>query len=222
MRKADGRLAALLAPLLLLALPAQAQSPERPLRWQVNGGYSITQGETRDYLRNGWIMGFGLNWTPRPESPFSLLAELHYSGYDATRELVRIANLSSGSVRIDDGDGDIWGIDVNAVYRVPLGAQARGYVTGGIGEYRRQVRLTQTVLLPGYYCDWWWGYCYGGYVPGDLVVAKQSTTRFAWNAGIGVEFPLRSGNTFFIDARYHQLQTGRSTEIIPIQVGLRF
>jgi hypothetical protein len=182
----------------------------------------MTTGTTGHYLDSGWIVGGGLDWKPDPTGPFSLLAELHYSRYGATEELLRLGNQQQNTVRIDDGDGEIWGLNVNGVYRFPLGAHARGYITAGIGEYYRSVELTQTVLLAGYYCDPWWGICYQGIFPGDALVQDEATTRFAWNAGLGVEFPLDTGTVLFVDLRYHQVQTGEATEFIPLQFGIRF
>lgn len=57
---------------------------------------------------------------------------------------------------------------------------------------------------------------------GQAVVDETSTTRFAWNVGVGVEFPLQDGSAWFIDARYHRIETSEPTEFIPIQVGYRF
>ena len=209
--------------LLTLAFTAQVYGQdERPLRWHVDAGYSWTSGRTSDFLDDGWMLGAGVTWTPRSDSPLSLLAELHYSNYDATDNLIRLANQQSDSVRIDDGDTDIWGLNVNGVYRIPFGARARGYVTAGIGEYYRNVQMTQTVLIAGTYCDPWWGFCYQAVFPGQAIVQEQSTTRFAWNAGIGVEFPLSGGSSWFIDLRYQRIETSEPTEFIPLKVGFRF
>jgi opacity protein-like surface antigen len=201
---------------------AYGQDEHRPIAWHFDIGYSWTSGTTADYLDDGWTIGGGLTWTPRSDSPFSLLAELHYSGYDATSELVRLANLQSDTVRIDDGDAEVWGLNVNGVYRLQFSERARGYLTAGVGEYYRNVQMTQTVLLAGTYCDPWWGFCYPGVFPGQVIAEEQSTTRFAWNAGVGVEFPMSAGGSWYIDARYHRIETSEPTEFIPLTVGFRF
>jgi len=208
--------------LVSLAFATQVHSQEdRTLAWHLNAGYSATTGRTSDFLDGGWIIGGGLTWKPWQDRPFGLLAEINYSRYDATNQLIQLANLQQDTVRIDDGDTEIWSFNVNGVYKIPFNTWSRGYVTAGIGEYYRNVEMTQTVLLGGFYCDPWWGFCYPGVFPGDAIVSSQSTTRFAWNAGIGVEFPLAYGS-WFIDARYHRIETSEPTEFIPIQVGFRF
>jgi opacity protein-like surface antigen len=208
--------------LLALVCAAHACAQDRPIQWHFAGGYSITSGTTADYLDDGWMLSGGLTWKPQPASPLAFMAELHYSSYSVTNDLIHLANLPTGTARIDDGWGNIFGGDLNAVYKIPFGARARGYLTAGIGEYYRQIRLTETVLVAGTYCDPWWGFCYQGVVPGQAIVADESTTRFAWNVGVGVEFPMGNGAAWFIDARYHELQTKQSTAFIPIQIGLRF
>jgi hypothetical protein len=206
--------------LLSLAWAGQAFSQEKPITWHFDTGYSITTGTTHNYMDDGWIIGGGLTWNPN-SGPFAVLGELHYSHYGATNEAIQIAN-GSNRVRVDDGHGEVWGLNANGVYTVPFSPSVRGYLTAGIGEYYRSVKMTQTVLTGGYYCDPWWGYCYPGVIPGEAIVSDESTTRFAWNIGGGVEFPMSSGGSWFIDVRYHQIQTKTATEFIPIQIGFRF
>jgi hypothetical protein len=94
-------------------------------------------------------------------------------------------------------------------------------MAGGGGAYRR-ISLTQTAGFGGYYCDGWSGFCNGGYFPGDVLVQRDSTTRWEWNAGAGINFPLYGGQSWFIEARYTQMQTPVPTSYIPVRVGFRF
>jgi len=210
---------------LAIAWSAQALSQEQEeppvLQWHLSGGYSITNGTTADYLRDGWIITGGLRWNFQPAGPFALDFDLHYSSYGATNHLISLANQQQSVVRIDSGWGDILGFNANGVYRLESVGWGHAYLTAGIGEYWRTVRLAQTVLVPGAYCDPWWGYCYSGLLPGQAVAHDETTGRFAWNAGLGFEFPLAYGS-WFIDLRVHQMQTKKTTEFIPIQIGMRF
>jgi opacity protein-like surface antigen len=200
---------------------AQQQGAERPLQWHVNAGFSKTHGQTSDYLRDGFVFGFGASWRPGNAGPFALTADLGYSHYEATRALLDQGSAAT-QTQIDDGNGQIVGLDIGGVYEIPLGQRARGYVTAGVGEYYRRIELTQTVLFSGTLCDFWWGVCFPGVVANDLVVSKESTTRFGWNGGLGVDFPLSNGQSWFIDARFHRIETTRPTQFIPIQIGYRF
>ena len=200
---------------------SQASPSEEPtLEWHFNIGASVPAGETSTYLDTGPVIGGGLRWNTG--GPWALLAELQYSSYHATSEGIRLANAQSNSVRIDNGWGDIWGLNANGVYKIPISQRARAYVTAGVGLGHRSVNLSQTVLLAGTYCDPWWGYCYPGVIPGQAIVAEQTTTRFAWNVGFGFEFPQTYGGAWFIDARFQRIETQKPTEYIPVQVGFRF
>ena len=74
----------------------------------------------------------------------------------------------------------------------------------------------------GYFCDPWWGYCYVGVTSGDIITANKSDTKFGLNVGLGVEFPVGEESAWFIEARYHWVDSTKATEFIPIQIGFRF
>lgn len=201
------------------------QDAAKSLSWNIDGGYSLTNGDTARFLDDGWIFGLGLNWDPEPydpTSPFVLNAQLNYSNYGATRDSVALARLSAPDVRIDDGSASVFGIMFNGVLRTPLRRGMRAYVEAGFGWDYRRVSFTQTVLVGGTYCDPWWGYCYSGVAPGQAIAADQATTRFAWNAGGGVEFALGNAKILFLQARYEEMDTRDNTTFIPIEIGLRF
>jgi len=199
----------------------RSDGPQRPLRWHVDGGYAVTTGQTADYLVNGWTVGGGFTFRPAPASPFSLRTDLNFSQFGATKSLITLGE-ERNQTFIDDGTGRVINLDLDAVLDVPLGPRARGYLMAGVGGAWRQIELTQTVAFGGYYCDSWYGFCGFGVVPGDVLVQREETTRFAWNAGVGVEFPLYNGQSWFIEARYNRIETPQPTEFIPIRVGLRF
>jgi opacity protein-like surface antigen len=201
-------------------LYAQSSAEQRPLTWHIDAGYSETTGRTQDYLDGGWIVSGGLRWRPPPDTPFSLKLDAHYSEYDATKQLINLGSAAT-QTRIDDGTGSTLGLDLNGMLDFPLGSRVRGYVTAGVGADRRRIELTQTVLFNGFVCDPWWGFCGIGAVPGDVLVARDTVTRLAWNGGVGVEFPLSRG-ALFLDATYHRIETRRPTEYVPIVIGFRF
>jgi len=209
--------------LLLAAVDATAQSQEagRAIRWHIDGGYSIMTGTLHDYLDNGYIISGGFTWRPAPGAPLALRVDAHYSGYNANNHLLDIAQEQT-QTRIDDGTGSTLGVDVNAVSYLPISANASFYLTGGVGVDRRRIDVTQTVLYGDYFCDLWDEFCSFGVAPGDVLVARDSTTKFAWNAGVGIEFSRSIWGSWFIEATYHRIESSPSTSYIPIKVGLRF
>ena len=201
------------------ALPPAALAADGPVSWIVNGGYTPTIGTTADYLKDGWTLGTGVVIHPDSSSPFALQLDLSYSDFNATNKLIQLGQ--SQSFRTDGGQGDIWSLTAAGKYTMTSDG-FRGYGLLGIGAYHRTVELTQTALGTGYICDPWWGYCYPGVVVGDVIVASRSNTKFGYNIGIGIEFPLQNDSSWFIESRFHWIEGNEATEYMPIQIGFKF
>jgi opacity protein-like surface antigen len=210
----------ILAPLSLLGCgaPAFAQvyqyPPARPLQWFIDGGASIPQGRTADFLDSGWSIGTGFTLRPVPGQPFMLRADLNYSRFSATNQLISLGQ-AVNQTQVDNGSGQTVTAFLNGVLEAPVSAWTRFYVTGGVGLGYRRIELTQN----GFLCDPF--FCGSG-VGSNAVVASEATTRFAWNAGVGVDFALPAGQSWFVEARYERIETQEPTEFIPIRFGLRF
>jgi opacity protein-like surface antigen len=208
----------ILAPLALLgcAAPVFAQGyqypAQRPLQWFIDGGASITEGTTADFLNSGWSIGTGFTLRPVPGQPFMLRADLNYSRFSATNQLISLGQIAN-QTQVDYGYGQTVTAFLNGVLEAPVSPWMRFYVTGGVGLGYRRIELTQN----GFYCDPF--FC-GGY--GGNTVASQDTTHFAWNAGLGVDFALPAGQSWFVEARYERIETQEPTEYIPIRFGIRF
>jgi opacity protein-like surface antigen len=99
----------------------------------------------------------------------------------------------------------------------------RGYGIAGAGAYHTRVELTQAVPFFGdLICDPFSGFCDEGVGVADAVVASRDVTKFGWNAGVGVEIARFYGQSWFIEARYHRINTRTPIEYLPIAIGLRF
>lgn len=219
--------ALLLGAWALASTPAWARTyyeqtfrPVEPVHWHVQIGYSPTVGSTSQYFDGGFTFGGGLTWRP-PGHPLGLRADLEYSRFDATRNLVAI-NQQADQMQIDSGYGEAVGLSVDGEYKRPLTSWVSGFALAGVGVDYFRVALTQTFAFGTYFCDPWVGFCSFGLVPGQVVVASGSSTRFAWNAGAGLDFRLHDGETFFVEARYQRIETRQPTAFIPLTVGLRF
>jgi opacity protein-like surface antigen len=208
-----------LLPLALLgfAVPVFAQGyaypAERPVQWFINGGASITEGDTANYLNNGWTIGTGFSVRPAP-GPFLLRPEIDYSRFRATDQLIALGQAVNGP-EVDDGNGQTITGFVNGVLEAPFNPWTRFYVTGGVGIGYRRIELTQS----GFLCDPF--FCSSGFGRNSLVASSDST-HFAWNAGVGMNFMLPAGQSWFIEARYERIETQAPTEFLPIRFGFRF
>jgi opacity protein-like surface antigen len=205
----------------LLAQTYEVYPAARQFQWHVDAGGAITTGRTADFLDSGWTIGTGFTWHPQLGSPFALRTDLHYSRFNATNQLITLGEIAN-QTQIDDGSGQIVALDLNAVFETPVSRNVRAYVIGGVGVDYRKIELTQTVAVGGVVCDGWWGFCGFGYVPGDVLIQREETTRLAWNAGVGLDFALGHGQSWFIEARFNRMETHDPTDFVPIRVGMRF
>ena len=216
---------AILASLLLAGALAGASSVGKaqeasPVRWQVMGGYSETVGSTRDYLQGGYLLGGGVTIIPSRTSPLELRFDFDYSTHQATNYQLNLGQ-QAANIQVDNGTGSFWSGTANLVYHVPLAYGVRAYGIAGAGVYHARVELTQYDPYGGYYyCDPFSGFCDVG--AGDTLVSSSGVTKFGWNAGAGVEFYLPYGRSWFIEARYHRISTGKPIEYVPVTVGYRF
>jgi opacity protein-like surface antigen len=188
--------------------------------WQLNAGAALPMGSTANYLDRGWTFGGGFIFRRKTASRWALQVDLSYAGFNASNNLI---NLGQQKVQysIDGGSGNVWAVTAADRYTVPFTGSMNGYGLLGIGGYHESIKLTETALSGGYVCDIW-GYCYIVTTTGNSTVASKSLTKFGWNVGVGLEFPLRDNAAWFVEARYQHVQGHNSIVYLPIQVGYRF
>jgi opacity protein-like surface antigen len=210
-----------LAPLMLtgVAAPALAQTyqysypADRPVQFFMDGGASITQGDAAQDFNNGYTFGGGVNIMPQPGVPLGLRFEVNYARSGATSGFIN-ANEAATGTPIDDGSMQTVTGFADGVLRTPINPWVHVYALGGVGLGYRRIELTQN----GFFCDAF--FCGPG--GGRVIVASSDVTKFAWNAGAGVDFALPNGQSWFVEALYERIETDTPTEFIPIRVGFRF
>ena len=188
--------------------------------WQLNAGAALPMGSTANYLDRGWTLGGGFIFRRKTASRWALQVDLSYSGFNASNNLVNLGQQKL-QYSIDGGSGNVWAVTAADRYTVPFTGSMNGYGLLGIGGYHESIKLTETALSGGYVCDIW-GYCYIVTTTGNSTVASKSLTKFGWNVGVGLEFPLRDNSAWFVEARYQHVQGRNSIVYLPIQVGYRF
>lgn len=208
-------------------VPAHAQSYDyvytRPgaSQWQghVMGGYAPTSGVIANYLQGGWMIDGGFTFWPR-NGGLGIRADLGYSAHNVTNQFIAFGEQATGE-QVDDGRGSFLSIAAGPVFRVPAG-RGRFYGYGQAGLTHVRMELNQTFFVPGYYCDPFFGYCDYNYGIGAVSVYDYSVNKLGWNVGFGLEFPARWGQSWFVEAQYHRVETPQPLEYWPITVGLRF
>jgi opacity protein-like surface antigen len=201
-----------------VAAASTAEAQEPTIHWHAMAGYSEPVGTTSNVLQGGYLVGGGFSVAPSRDSPLDFRFDVSYSAHNATNDLLN-ANQQTTNLEIDNGTGSFLTATGNVEYHVPIAYGVRAYGIAGIGAYRARLEFTQAVPFGDYFCDPFSGFCEAG---SDAVVASRSVTKFGWNAGVGIEFALPYGQSWFIEARYHRISTDTPTEYVPIEVGYRF
>ena len=196
---------------------------------EIGGGWLFPQGRSDDNLDSSFALSGGALYWPS-NWPAGIDINLAYSSPDISNKAINAINdqisMDPGnSGKIDGGYVNIWALTVDGLWS--LGEKTQGfYLSGGVGVYYLQGRLTETGLI--YYppiCDpWYWWWCYPpGVGPGSIVTASDSTTKYGWNAGIGYSFRPTLSGQLYLEAKYHSISTDKKDiTYVPIEVGYRF
>ncbi|MDB6044609.1 MAG: hypothetical protein JWM63_3160 [Gammaproteobacteria bacterium] len=191
-----------------------------PLAVHFDGGYSVTAGEARHALDNGWNAGLGLTWFPSSALPLGLRIDANYNRFRESNQSLSLASQATGT-NVAFGYESLYGGDVDLQLDLRMGPRVKEYFFGGVGRYREHTAFRQVSFERGVAC---FEYCYYGYFP-IVSTAEQNTSGWlkSWNAGMGFEFALEDPASFFIEASYLRLSPSRSrTAFVPIRFGLRF
>lgn len=209
---------------LLLGAPLAMAQHKDWKSWygEVSGNYTLPMvsgtdpnGNSVDPLDDGWGISAGAIYKPK-DWPLGIFMELGYNAFDVSNDALRLLD-------VPGGDADIWNLTGGFHWTTETNSIVNFYVQGGIGWYYISARLTSPGVgwTPGW-CGWYW--CYPpGYVPVTNVLASESTTRFGYNAAIGLSFETGQAGEVYIEASYHWAQTtNETTEYLPISVGFRW
>jgi hypothetical protein len=189
------------------------ESPElvyRPFHFAIEGGYTATAGSMGDNFDDGGNVGIGVSWFPSVSLPVGLRVDGSWSRFDANRVYFDASGNSA-----THSHENIYGGDVDLQFNLAHpSSRYQFYLLGGAGWYREQHVLEE--LEPG--CGF--NYC------GPIVTGEESNTtgwRSSWNAGIGGEFAMPGGSSFFVEARYQRIAPRASDmQFVPIRAGIRF
>lgn len=208
---------------LLVALSASgAAAADKPLRWHFDTGFSGVAGKPGDFIDDGWTIGFGAVWSPKPDSSISYRFDVSYDWWDVnTGDIDLDSSIPGAEARIDDGDVDQWSLRAGIMWE-SKGDSAKLMLGAGIGGYREYAKVSEYVYVPGWICDpYYWWYCYPGLVQGEVNLGDKALTKFGYYASIGVAFPLTNSD-IFIEAQYHWVNIEDYYQTYPIVFGWRW
>jgi opacity protein-like surface antigen len=205
---------------LLGAAPAEAQFEKDWRSWygQLGIGYSLPQADAGDAIEDDlWWTG-GVTYYPG-DWPVGIMAELAYSNYGIRSDVLEPIELPDSRI---EGDVTVWSLTASAVWSPRLSDSAGFYAVGGFGVYRLEATLSAPGYFSGAACDPWLWWCDPGIVPGEAILAGESTTEFGFNLGVGVTFEVGLSSEIYLEARYHSIGTPETTELLPLVVGYRW
>jgi Outer membrane protein beta-barrel domain len=201
----SSRAVAVFTVVAVFATTAVAAQTRARMRFGVGAGVSAPQG---DFHADAIAEGFKTGWAgvafvefKAPERPMGLRVDLAFGGNAANDQLN--ADVSAFIGQPATSKARTVGANVDLVYY--LGRARRGgggYVLGGIGSYQVSLAVSS-----------------GG------VTADTSETKFAWNAGGGLTFPV--GRTaMFVEARYVNISStfflSGKAQLVAVTAGFRF
>jgi hypothetical protein len=207
---------ALMLGLLLAGSAATAGTSGKPVTWQFDFGYSMVQGKPGDVFKDGYTLGFGAVVRTFPKAPLAWRFDMTYDWWDVNKN-----GIPDYGISVDDGDANQWALRSGIQYEAH-GDKVKFAGGLGIGGYRLHANLTEEVLVPGWICDpYWYWLCYPGLIPGDLILADNTLTKFGYYATAAIVIPLDHSD-FFIEAQYHWVNVENYYQTLPINIGWRF
>ena len=216
--------------LLISSGSTRASRPDKDWKsWfgNLSLGYASVDGDGggESFDDDFYLEGGATLW---PEtSPVGLSLNASYSEFDAKASAIDMINDAldaDGQGRpITGGDASVWGLTADGVWGTRGDRKAGFYVAAGVGMYYYKTQL-ETLGIISYppVCGWYW--CVpGGAGVGTVATTADSDWEWGWNVGVGMTFAVgSSGSQIFLEAKYHEIDTDRPAEILPISIGYRW
>jgi hypothetical protein len=155
-----------------------------PIQGHIMGGYSATSGNDSDNLQGGWIFDGGVTFWPQG-GPLGIRADLSYSNYGAGNNSYYFAPLAYGYKR---GWGDVSSIAAGLVFRPHQYGWGRFYGLAQVSGSDVQLRLRQYAYCTSFNCP---------FTPYN--VDDYGATKIGVNVGLGVDFPIYRGTSWFVE-----------------------
>ena len=201
----------------LTAVDAEAQGRRVWKEWygHFQGAWVTPMGDTGDVAEDGWALEGGATFVPDGR-PLGFWGSFGFMDMDLTREVL-------DAFESPGGDISVWQLTTGVSYSFELSPSFDIGVSAGIGGYNVEARLTEAGQICGTICDpYFWWICVPGCLPGTVVTASESTTKFGYNVGIEFAFDVGVTTEIYLQARYHVINTKVETELLPMAIGVRF
>jgi len=201
-----------------MAVSAQAQQSYRTFKdWYgwFELGYVWPQGDYGDATDSDWTIGGGVSYVPH-NSTVSYDFGLDYHDNSIKNFIVDPLDADSGTV-------EVWSLSAAMRWTPNTNSDNKFYFKAGLSYNWVDARLSNFTTVPGWICDpWYWWICAPGWVPGEYVTARHSTSDWGYFGGIGVDFAGSGSTSFYIELQYKVINTEVDTQYMPLLLGFRF
>ncbi len=222
------------------SMSASAQDPDRPVNFEIGGGYTWTLSDAGDYFGDGGNFTIGATFKANPIIGVEGLYS--YNGL-GSRDIDVPVSLTPGAATVPtpfSANMNMQYGTASVVFTSPEG-RVRPYGLTGIGVYYQRAEVTTPgVGFVSGFCSPWWYVCVpGGFVETENIIGERSSTDFGMVFGGGVNFAVSDAASVFAEIRYHYIWgpeintsrvatiTGSDTanangQFLPITFGIRF
>ena len=197
----------------VIAAP-EAQAIQKPLKGHIQFGGSWPQGDAEKIIDAGWSLHGGATMYPW-EAPLGVRFDVGVEWWDADSGFL-------DDIGVDDGWSRMWSLTAELLYEPNTSGPVGFYAGVGGGGYFGYLELTEPGYAYGWYCDYYWGYCYPGAVAGDYVIDSESVSAFGLKASVGVTFKTSGGGQFYLEANYNWVDTANPLKYMPVAIGYRW
>jgi hypothetical protein len=185
--------------------------------FNVGGGGSLTNGTTTKFARSGAVAAAGV--ARNYSKYFGLRVDFQWDNLPLRNSALALAQAPGAT-------SQVYSFTFDPIINVPVNQTWGGYFVFGPSYYHRSGKLDSSSVVPGSPCNefWnWWGTCFNGSVPINRQFLSASENEFGLNFGGGITRRITNKFELYGEFRYlHGSANGRTTDLRPITVGLRW
>ena len=207
--------------------PAPEESTRRKVKpkdyknwtFNVGGGVSLTNGETRALVRSGG--GIGAAGVARNYNKyFGFRLDFQFDNLPLRNTALELAGPAPGAT------SHMYSLMLEPIINIPVTKDWGGYILFGPAYFHRSGRLDSSVAVPGSPCNpffTWWGRCYNGHVPQNGNFLSESLNQYGYDIGVGITRKIRPNIELYGEFRQmHGSHNSITTDLRPITIGVRW
>lgn len=186
--------------------------------FNVGGGASLTNGNTRNFVRSGGGIGTA-GVAHNYGKYFGLRFDFQYDNLP-----LRTSALQQGQA--PSATSQVYSFLLGPIISIPVTKLWGGYIVAGGGYFRRTGKLASSTAIPGSACNPffnWWGNCFNSSLPLYRGFLSADQNEYGESFGGGVTRKVSTNIDIYAEFRYlHGSHGGITTDLRPITVGVRW